>query len=166
MGTPRKGQVTLGNISRETIRMRAEKSLRPEQVRMQTLATRKIEPLDGAGRAWAISWELTLISRECILEYLMRPNSTWALAKNRACRYTGEFLLVGLHICSTYFTLLEMSTSTFKSVCVLWGETLLKWFDAISICLSKPHCMWLTCHRIMVSFREGGETVLILHSFF
>lgn len=31
--------------------MRAEKSLRPEQVRMQTSVTRKIEPLDGAG--WA-----------------------------------------------------------------------------------------------------------------
>lgn len=137
--------------------MRAEKSLRPEQVRMQTSVTCKIEPLDGAGWAWVISWELTLISLKCILEYLMRPNSTWASARNRACRYTGELLLVGLHIHSTYFMLLETSTSTFKSICGLWGETLLKWFDAISICLSKPHYTWLTCYNIMVSFRERGR---------
>lgn len=137
--------------------MRAEKSLRPEQVRMQTSVTRKIEPLDGAGWAWVISWELTLISLECILEYLMRPNSPWASAWNRACQYTGELLLVGLHIRSTYFMLLETSTSTFKSICGLWGETLLKWFYAISICLSKPHYTWLTCYNIMVSFRERGR---------
>lgn len=111
----------------------------------------------GAGWAWVISWELTSSSLECKLEYLVRPNSTWALAKNRAYRFTGKLLLIGLHIRSVYFMLLKTSTSTFKSICCLWGETLLKLFYAISICLSKPHCMWSTRHSIIVSFREMGR---------